>query len=407
MPPGGTSRRGHELLASRAPAMTQPNSPGAPSAEKVVGANLNIQGGAAIVAPVSAFQGGIPQNALIVLPLKNPTDELLEKMKEGAIAVTPEKMWSLLGFNGPAVQVQDNEGRPIAIGLEDLLGGLEKHWKENQGDLNRGRIYSQELMKYGRPEQAEKVLSRVVASGGTAEDWLALGVAQIAAEHFDKAESTLKGAQNLLPGSPIPALQLARVYGKRDEAQHERTQVEKAISIDPKFVDAWAYLYTCVKRTQDETAAIAAVEELAAAATNAKCAAPYVALQGYYSADEETRPKAEAFAKKALEREPDDALALVSLSAIYGQRGDLAAVIELLKDHQALMIRDVRVANNYFEALFQSRDIDKVTKLLNALAGSQNAEVKRFAIERSRMVAQLLQQQQQQVRGVAAAAGKA
>ena len=36
------------------------------------------------------------------------------------------------------------------------------------------------------------------------------------------------------------------------------------------------------------------------------------------------------------------------------------------------MSRDVRLANNYFEALFQSRQIEKVTKLLNALAGSPN-----------------------------------
>ena len=48
------------------------------------------------------------------------------------------------------------------------------------------------------------------------------------------------------------------------------------------------------------------------------------------------------------------------------------------------MSRDVRLANNYFEALFQLRQIEKVTKLLNALAGSPNREVKQFAIERSR-----------------------
>ncbi len=384
--------------------MSQSNPPA--GAGKVVGANLNIGGGAAIVAPVSAFPSGIPQNALVVLPLKQPTDELTEKMKQGAIAVTPEQMWKLLGFNGPAVQVQDNEGRPIAIGLEDLLGGLEKHWKENQSDLNRGRIFAQELMKHGRAEKAVAVLSKIVAGGGTGEDWLGLGVAQISAEQFDKAEGTLKGAQNLLPQSAVPALHLAKVYAKKEEPKNERTQVEKAISIDPKFVDAWAYLYGLVKRTDDEEAAIRAVEELAEAAPNKTSPAPYVALQGFYAADEKTRDKAEAFAKKALERDPKDALALVSLSAIYGQKGDLQSVITLLRDHEAQMIRDVRLANNYFEALFQAREIDKVTKLLNALAGSSNAEVKRFAIERSRMVAQVLQQQQQQVRGAVANAAK-
>ena len=126
-----------------------------------------------------------------------------------------DEVWKLLGFNGPAVQVQDEQGRPIAIGLEDLLGGLEKHWNDSPDDLKRGRIFAQELMKYGRHEKAEKVLSKIVALGGDGEDWLALGVAQLAQEKLDKAEATLKGAQNLLKDTPFPSLHLA----KRDEGE--------------------------------------------------------------------------------------------------------------------------------------------------------------------------------------------
>ena len=57
------------------------------------------------------------------------------------------------------------------------------------------------------------------------------------------------------------------------------------------------------------------------------------------------------------------------------------------------------------EALFQAREMEKVTKLLNALAGSPDRNVKQFAVDRSRAVAQYLQQQQQALRGVAANAG--
>src|SRR5262245_19507730 len=143
--------------------MSEPNLPS--GAEPST--NLQLQGGAAIVAPVSAFPGGVPGNAMIVLPLSKPSDELLTSLKQGPVAIEVEQMWKMLGFNGPAVQVQDAEGRPIAIGLEDLLGGLDKHWQENSSDLNRGRLYAQELMKYNRFEPAEKVLGRVVALGGT------------------------------------------------------------------------------------------------------------------------------------------------------------------------------------------------------------------------------------------------
>lgn len=375
--------------------MSQPNVPegGAPPP----GTNLQIAGTAAIVAPVGAFQGGIPQNALIVLPLGKTSDDLTEKLKTGPVVVGVDDMWRLLGFNGPAVQVQDAEGRPIAIGLEDLLSGLEKHWNENKEDLNRGRLFAQELMKYGRAERAEKVLAKVVASGGTGDDWLGLGVAQMQLEKWDKAESTLKGAQNLLPQSPYPSLHLARVHRSKKDTTAERQMIERAITIDANCVDAWAYLFTHVKDKDGEEPAIRAVTELADAAPNKKSAAPYVAIQGVYSASEETRDKAVEWAKKGVERNPDDSLALISLSALYGQKGDLRSVIDLLKAHEGKMSRDVRLANNYFEALFQAREIDKVTRLLNALAGSPNREVKQFAIERSRLVAQYLQQQQQKL----------
>jgi len=362
---------------------------------------LQIQGGAAIVAPVSAFPNGVPANALIVIPINKPTDELMGQMEKGPVAVTAEQMWTLLGFNGPAVQVQDDQGRPIAIGLEDLLSGLDKHWQEQPDDLNRGRIYAQELLKHSRLPRAEQVLSKIVAKGGTGEDWLALGISQLQQEKLDKAEGTLKGAQNLMKDNPYPALHLAKLYqGKKEEAK-EKEFVEKALSIDAGCVDAWAYLFQYTKQHGDEDKAVA---ELQTRGKKDKAAAAFVALQGFYANADETRAKAIEFAKAGLEIAPDEPLLLLVLSALYGQEGDLEAVIRLLQPHEGKMSRDVRLANNYFEALFQGRQIEKVTKLLNALAGSPSKEVKQFAIERSRLVAQFLQQQQQQL---AAAAGQA
>lgn len=374
--------------------MSQPNMPEGGGTQS---ANLQIGGTAAIIAPVAAFQGGIPQNALVVLPLNKVGDELSAKLKEGAVVVAADDMWKLLGFNGPAVQVQDAEGRPITIGLEDLLDGLEKHWNESKDDLNRGRLFAQELMKYGRAEKAEKVLAKIVASGGTGDDWLGLGVAQMQLEKWEKAESTLKGAQNLLASSPYPSLHLARVFRAKEDRAAERAAIERAITIDAGCVDAWALLFTHVRETSNEEQAIKTITELAEAAPNKKTAAPFVAIQGIYSAADETRDKAVEWAKKAVERNTDDPLALISLSALYGQRGDLKAVIDLLQPHEGKMARDVRLANNYFQALFQAREIDKVTRLLNALAGSPNREVKQFAIDQSRLVAQFLQQQQQRL----------
>jgi tetratricopeptide (TPR) repeat protein len=355
---------------------------------------LSVQGGAAIVAPVSAFPTGVPNNALIVIPINKPTEELTGMLEKGPVAVTPDQMWKLLGFNGPAVQVQDDQGRPIAIGLEDLLAGLDKHWQEQPDDLNRGRIYAQELLKHSRLPRAEQVLSKIVAKGGTGEDWLALGIAQLSQEKLDKAEATLKGAQNLLKESPYPALHLAKLYQLKKEEAKEKEFVEKALSIDAGCVDGWVYLYQYVKERDGEEKAIAEVQQRG---KDQKAPGAFVALQGVYANNDETRAKAIEFAKAGLEMAPDEPLLLLCLSALFGQEGDLEAVIRLLSQHEAKMTKDVRLANNYFEALFQSRQIEKVTKLLNALAGSASKEVKQFAIERSRIVAQYLQQQQQQL----------
>jgi len=93
-------------------------------------------------------------------------------------------------------------------------------------------------------------------------------------------------------------------------------------------------------------------------------------------------------------RAPSDALALLCLSALYGQAGKVDEVVKLLAPHEAMMQKDVRLAHNYFEALYQSKDMPRITSLLNKLATSPSREVKQFAIERSRGISQLLAQQQ-------------
>ena len=353
---------------------------------------LQIKGGAAIVAPATAFQqGALPPNALVVVPIQKPSDELKDKLKEGALAVTPDQMWKLLGFNGPAVQVMDDQGRPLAIGLEDLLAGLEKHWKENPNDLTRARVYAQELLKHKKLEKAEQVLSKLVAKGGNGDDWLALGIAQLQQEKLDKAEGTLKGAANLLKTNPYPPLHLARLYGKKGDKSQEQDNIDKSLAIDAGCGDAWAYMYQTIRDAEDDEKAIAALEDKAKGQKNA---APYIAIQGFFAAKEETRDKAVEYAKKAVDANSDDPVALLCLSALHGQKGDLNSVVELLSQHESKMSSNVHLANNYFEALFQTRQIDKVTKLLNSLVGSSNKEVKQFAVQRSQLVGQFLQQQQ-------------
>jgi tetratricopeptide (TPR) repeat protein len=368
----------------------QPN--GQPSPAN--GPGITLSGGAAILAPISAFPNGVPNNAMVLIPLGASGAPVEKQIVSGPVALKIEEVWKLLGFNGPAVQVHDEQGRPIMIGLDDLLAGLEKHANENPEDLTRSRIFAQELIKHGRHAKAEAVLSKVVARGGDGEDWLALGVSQLAQEKHDKAEGTLKGAQNLMKDSPFPSLHLAKLYKAKKDPKAEREAVERALQIEATSIDAWAYLTNMLKEQDGEEAAVKKIEELASAPVNAKTAAPYIALQGFFASDEKTRDKAVGYAKKAVERSPQDPLALLCLSALYGQSGKIDEAIKLLAPQEALMMKDVRLAHNYFQALFQARDMGRITSLLNKLATSPVREVKQFAIDSSRAVSQILAQQQ-------------
>jgi len=376
--------------------MTQSNPPGTSSA------TLTLTGGAAILAPIQAFPNGVPANALVLIPLAPNGQPLEKKITEGPVALQMDEVWKLLGFNGPAVQVQDEQGRPIMIGLEDLLAGLDKAFNENPDDFDRGKVYAQKLMEHQKWAKAESVLAKMVAKGGGGDLWLLLGVAQASQEKWDKAEGTLKGAQNLLKDNPMASIELAKVMRGKKDKKGEREQLDRALSIAPNFVDGWAQLFLFLKEEKGEEAAAKEIEEIGQAPVNAKTAAPFVALQGFYAGDEKTRDKAIAYAKKAVERSPDDPLALLCLSALYGQAGKIEDVVKTLAPHEAKMQRDVRLAHNYFEALFALRDMSKITALLNKLATSPTREVKEFAIVRSRAIAQMLEQQKQALAGAAA-----
>ena len=352
---------------------------------------MQLKGGAAILAPITAFPNGVPGNALILFPINPNGTPVEKKIVEGPVALQMDEVWKLLGFNGPAVQVQDEQGRPIAIGLEDLLAGLEKHWNEGPTISNRGRIFAQELMKHGRHAKAEQVLSKIVALGGDGEDWLGLGVAQLAQEKLDKAEATLKGAQNLLKDTPFPSLHLAKVMKEKDD-RRASARTSSARSRSTTTVDAWAYLSNVIKEDGERGGDGPGDRGARERAGEQKSGAPYVALQGFYAT---TKDETRATRPSGSRRRPSSARRTIRSRSSASRRstarrGKLDEVIKLLAPHEAQMQRDVRLAHNYFEALFQSRDMQKITALLNKLATSQVREVKQFAIERSRAISQML-----------------
>src|SRR6185437_14943779 len=79
------------------PAMTQPTVPNAPKPPQAGGAGIQPQGGAAILAPITAFPNGVPGNALVLIPLGPNGAAVENKIVTGPMALTMEEVWKLLG----------------------------------------------------------------------------------------------------------------------------------------------------------------------------------------------------------------------------------------------------------------------------------------------------------------------
>ncbi|HEY8091119.1 MAG TPA: hypothetical protein VIF09_24820, partial [Polyangiaceae bacterium] len=60
-----------------------PSAPGAPGG----GPGINLKGGAAILAPISAFPNGVPGNALVLLPISPNGTPLEKKIVDGPVAL--------------------------------------------------------------------------------------------------------------------------------------------------------------------------------------------------------------------------------------------------------------------------------------------------------------------------------
>ena len=121
-----------------------------------------------------------------------------------------------------------------------------------QDDLKRGRIFAQELMKYGRHEKAEKVLSKIVALGGDGEDWLGARRRAARAEEARQGRGHAPGRAEPAQGLAVPEPPArARSMKEKGDRKAERESVERAIQIDNNSVDAWAYLANAIKETRE------------------------------------------------------------------------------------------------------------------------------------------------------------
>jgi len=95
--------------------MTQPTSPNARSRtrnkqQEAQAPASRSPAGAAILAPITAFRT-LPSNAMVPHPA-GPNGAPVEKqIVNGPVALQPRRVWKLLGFNGPAVQVQTSGRR--------------------------------------------------------------------------------------------------------------------------------------------------------------------------------------------------------------------------------------------------------------------------------------------------------
>ena len=213
-------------------------------------------------------------------------------------------------------------------------------------------------MKYQRHEKAEQVLAKIVATGGDGDDWLALGVAQLAQEKLDKAEGTLKGAQNLMKDNPYPSLHLAKLFAARRRTRRRSARSSSARSRSSPATSTRGPTSSTSSRRR--RARRRRSRRSRSSPTRRSTRRPPRRTSRSRASTPTTRRRAtrpSPSRRRASSARPTIRIALLVLSALYGQKGKIDEVVKLLAPHEAMMQQDVRLAHNYFEALFQSKDM--------------------------------------------------
>jgi tetratricopeptide (TPR) repeat protein len=260
-----------------------------------------------------------------------------------------------------------------ASSLEQLKTAVKQRPRSEEAQNALGEAYN----KFGETAAAETAFAKAVAirpDYGVAQ--LNLGQALVlqgdlsaAAKHLDRAIALLRQKEDAADAHYLRA----RVYSAQNQPRAAATQLESAVRMRPDFAQAWSDLGQVRKQMLDDSGALIALEQ--AAAANPKDAVAQYRLGAEYLHQDKIQPAIDHL-RQAYELNPSDQSTLNALQMALRQSGDTEGA-DRLKQRLAELLRDRdRINQNKLEAVRLNNDgaaLEKSGDLQGALAKYRDA----------------------------------
>ena len=230
---------------------------------------------------------------------------------------------------------------------------------------------ARELLAKGQRDEAIRVLHQTLdANPQNADARVLLGLALIESGDYAAARAQLDYALRTLGHRPDAAYALylrAKADTALDQVRTARTDLQQAVSIQPRFAEAWSDLGEARKTLLDEAGALAAFEKAVQCAPNDPVAQTRV---GSELLDQGRARDALPHLDQAARLDPENQSALYNLQRALGEDGHPRQAQAVRQALAELLRKKDREAQNAFAAIQlndQGAALEKAGKLREAL----------------------------------------
>ncbi|HEY3676767.1 MAG TPA: tetratricopeptide repeat protein [Candidatus Tumulicola sp.] len=245
----------------------------------------------------------------------------------------------LLQVGDKTAQVYYFDGVAMSQLGQDAQATYDLEQASNLDPTNMGVLaqLAEEYLKQNRPADAERVAKRAATFNKTEPAALmTLGSVYASEQKYDDARAAFEQAFALSPKDTSPIYQIATTYAQQNNIPMAIQSINRALMIDPKSVQALVYKADLFAKQHDDAQTSAAYDDAVVAAASDDEKALILERKASYFITEKKYPQGEAILQQVITQYPKIATGFVAYGTYYAsQRQTDKAVAKL---QQALQI---------------------------------------------------------------------
>jgi tetratricopeptide (TPR) repeat protein len=245
----------------------------------------------------------------------------------------------LLQVGDKTAQVYYFDGVALEQLGQDAAATYDLEQASNLDPTNMGVLaqLAEEYLKQNRPADAERVAKRGATFNKTEpEALMTLGSVYAAEQKYDDARAAFEQAYAINPKDASPIYQIATTYAQQNNIPMALQTINRALMIDPKSVQALVYKADLYAKQHDDAQTSAAYDDAVVAAPSDDEKAVILERKASYFITEKKYPQGEAILQQVITQYPKVASGYVAYGTYYASQHQMDKAVAKLQ--QALQI---------------------------------------------------------------------